>query len=123
MLYVCSTTCLIKLKRFLIILYVFGSDFCHPLCSCLVLIFFFIVLNMFCVEKKKGVRVFHDSLASHETGKMHFLHIFWFFGREVRDSLMSEHSSRQKDFKNFMKIVFVTHLTTRLVMKRLETAF
>ena len=79
--------------------------------------------HVLCWKKKKVSEFFHDSLASHETGKMHFLHIFWFFGREVCDSLMSEHSSRQKDFKNFMKIVFVTHLTTRLVMKRLETAF
>ena len=51
-LYVCSITCLIKLKRFLIILYVFGSDLYHSLCSCLVLTLFFIVLNMFCVEKQ-----------------------------------------------------------------------
>ena len=51
-LYVCLTTCLIKLKRFLIILYVFGSDFYHSLCSCLVRTLFFIVLNMFSVEKQ-----------------------------------------------------------------------
>ena len=42
----------IKPKRFLIILYVFGSDFYHLLCSCLVLTLFFIILNMFCVEKQ-----------------------------------------------------------------------
>ena len=72
---------------------------------------------------KTGIRIFRDSLATREIGKMHFLRIFWFSGREVCDSLASEHSSRQKDYKNFMKIVFMTHLTTRLVMKCLETAF
>ena len=45
-------------KRFLIILYVFGSDFYYSLCSCLVFTLFFIVyfvfhyLNMFCIEKQ-----------------------------------------------------------------------
>ena len=39
-------------KRFLIILYVFGSDFYHSLYSCLVLTLFFHCLNMFCFEKK-----------------------------------------------------------------------
>ena len=72
---------------------------------------------------KTGVRVFHDSLTSHETGKMHFLHIFWFSGKEVQDSLTSEHSSRKKDLENFMKIVFTTYLATRLVAKRLKIAF
>ena len=42
----------IKPKRFLIILYVFGSDFYHSLYSCFVLTLFFIILNMFCVEKQ-----------------------------------------------------------------------
>ena len=51
-LYVCSTTCLIKLKRFLIILYILGSDFYHSLCSCFVFTVIFIVLSMFCVEKQ-----------------------------------------------------------------------
>ena len=39
-------------KRFLIILYVFGSDFYHSLYSCLVLTLFFYCLNMFCFEKQ-----------------------------------------------------------------------
>ena len=39
-------------KRFLIILYVFGSDFYHSLYSCLVLTLFFHCLNMFCFEKQ-----------------------------------------------------------------------
>ena len=51
-LYVCSTTCLIKLKIFLIILYVFGNDFYHYFYSCLVLTLFFIVLSMFCIQKQ-----------------------------------------------------------------------
>ena len=42
----------INLKRFLIILYIFGSDFYYSLCSCLVLTLFFIYLNMFCFEKQ-----------------------------------------------------------------------
>ena len=67
---------------------------------------------------KTGIRIFRDSLATREIGKMHFLRIFWFSGREVCDSLASEHSSHEKDLENFMKIVFVTHLTTCLVAKR-----
>ena len=39
-------------KRFLIILYIFGSGFYYSLCSCLVLTLFFIYLNMFCFEKQ-----------------------------------------------------------------------
>ena len=42
----------INSKRFLIILYVFGSDFYHSLYSCLVLTLFFHCLNMFCFEKQ-----------------------------------------------------------------------
>ena len=53
----------IKPKSFLIILYEFGSDFYHFLYSCFVLTLFFIVLNMFCVDKM-GVRVFRDSLVA-----------------------------------------------------------
>ena len=43
---------LINPKIFLIILYVFGSDFYHSLYSCLVLTLFFHCLNMFCFEKQ-----------------------------------------------------------------------
>ena len=67
---------------------------------------------------KTGIRIFRDSLATREIGKMHFLRIFWFSSREVCDSLASEHSSHEKDLENFMKIVFATHLTTCLVAKR-----
>ena len=77
-LYVCSTTCLIKLKRFLIILYVFGSDFCHPLCLCLVLTLFFIVLNMFCVEKKKRCQSFFTTHS--RVTKLEKCIFFTFFG-------------------------------------------
>ena len=37
---------------FLIILYVFGSDFYHSLCLCLVLTLFFHCLKLFCFEKQ-----------------------------------------------------------------------
>ena len=77
----------IKPKRFLIILSVFGSDFYHSLWSCSVLTFVFIFLSMFCIEKQ--VSEFFATrlwLANREIGKMNFFLIFWFFGREVRDS-------------------------------------
>ena len=50
----------IKPKRFLIILYVFGSDFYHSSCSCLVLsLLFSLFKHVLCW--KTGVRVFRDS--------------------------------------------------------------
>ena len=48
----CVQLHMIKLKIFLIILYIFGSDFYHSFCSCLVLTLFFIVLSMFCIQKQ-----------------------------------------------------------------------
>ena len=72
---------------------------------------------------KTGVRVFHDSLASCETRKKHFLRIFWFSSKEVCDSLASEHSSHKKNYENFMKIVFRTHHATCPVAKHPKTAF
>ena len=53
----------IKPKRFLIILYVFGSDFYHSLFSCFVFtLFFHYFKHVLCW--KIGVRVFRDSLAT-----------------------------------------------------------
>ena len=51
-------------KRFLIILYVFESDFYHSLCSCLMLTFFSLFKHVLCW--KTGAEVFCDSLASRE---------------------------------------------------------
>ena len=48
----CAHLYMDQTKIFLIILYVFGSDFYHYLCSCFMFALFFIVLNMFCVEKQ-----------------------------------------------------------------------
>ena len=64
--YVCAQ--LINPKRFLIILYAFGSDFYHSLCSCSVLTSFFIFLK--CSVLQNRCLSFRDSrkflrLASH----------------------------------------------------------
>ena len=55
-------------KRFLIILYVFGSNFYHSLCSCLVLsLLFSLFKHVLCW--KTGVRVFRDSALNSPVAK------------------------------------------------------
>ena len=125
MLYVCSTACLIKLKRFLIILYVFGSDFYHSLCSCLVLTLFFIVLNKFCVEKQVL-----EFFATHSRiVKLEKCIFFAFFGSLAkRFATHSQHTCEcapksQKRLRKFHENFFATHLATRPVAKHPEIIF
>ena len=108
-------------KRFLIILYAFGSDFYHSLCSCLVLTSFF---NKHVLCWKTGVWVFYDSsrdsLAIHEN-----------FCDSFRDSPVTQCKLRVhlEAFVTHLKTnswltkIFATRFATRSVAKRLETAF
>ena len=87
-------------KRFLIILYVFGSDFCHPLCSCLVLTLFFIVLNMFCVEKKRCQsfsRLTRESRNWKNAFSSHFL-VLWQRGSRLTNEWALKPSKRLQKF-------------------------
>ena len=92
----------IKPKRFLIILYVFGSDFYHSLCSCNMLTFFFFFflncLSMFYVEKT-SVRIFG--------------YLFWWLAsREIQSRFLMTHFGDLQAARPSHKVtqnVLVTH--------------
>ena len=82
-------------KRFLIILYVFGSDFYHSLCLCLVFTLFFIVLP--CSVLKNRCQCFSRlswRLASRETPVASSSRSFWRLTR----GLLATHSRLAKIF-------------------------
>ena len=117
---VCAHLYMDQTKKFLIILYVFGSDFYHYLCSCFMFALFFIVLNMFCVEKQvleffathsRLAKIFVTHLATRQScnSSCEFIQklsrlILWL----ARDSLMTrenfrDSSSRKTPRNNFLK--------------------
>ena len=101
-------------------LYVFGSDFYHSLCSYLVLTLFFIVLNMFCVEKQvleffathsRLAKIFVTHLATRQScnSSCEFIQkLSWLILWLARNSLMTrenfhDSSSRETPRNNFLK--------------------
>ena len=104
----------IKPKRFLIILYVFGSDFYHSLCSCNMLTFFFFFFNclsMFYVEKT-SVRIFG--------------YLFWWLAsREIQSRFLTTHFGdlqAARPSHEFTQNGFATQLATcqlRIAQKQL----
>ena len=107
-------------KYFLIILYVFGSDFYHSLCSYSVHTLFFTVLNMFCVEKQVSeffathsrlVKIFVTHLAtrqSHNVSREFIQKLSRLISRLAHDSLA--HRQSQIAQKQLFKGLFVGNL-------------
>ena len=82
-------------KRFLIILYVFGSNFYHFLCSCLVFTLFFIVLPCFVLKNRcQCFSRLSWRLASRETPVVSSSRSFWRLTR----GLLATHSRLAKIF-------------------------
>ena len=82
---------------FLIILYVFGSDFYHSLCLCLVLTLFFHCLKLFCFEKQVS-----EFLATHFEYLCELLVLATRFG-DLQVASPS-HEFTQKDFATHSRL-------------------
>ena len=123
----------IKPKRFLIILYVFGSDFYHSLCLCLMLTLFFIVLSKFSAEKQvseflathssysREQRVLATRFGDSPSHKIHSrIYIKWF-----HDSLATYLTTRQSrnTHKQLFKGFFVGNLFLNLSHPLLNRSF
>ena len=102
-------------KRFLIILYIFGSGFYYSLCSCLVLTLFFIYLNMFCFEKQVS-----EFLATH----FDYLHELPVLATRFGDLQLASRKSKPSQIQATSSHRRVSQLTCdSLVAKRPESAF